>query len=314
MPQLSIIILNWNTVDLLLACLRSIQANVTLDYELIVVDNASNDDSVAQVEIEFPQARLLPQNANLGFSRGNNVGLAKAKAPYLLLLNPDTEVLPGALEALVAFMEAYERVGMAGPTLWNLDGSLQPSTSPLPSLWIEFLRQTMLFRLLPTAEMRAANRNETRRVANITGAALCIRRDCLTQIGPLDEKIFMFYEDTDWCKRASAAGWELWFVACPGVMHVKAAASSRFARTRTLLESQRSTIYYFGKHHGRSAIAWLRLITLCGAVVRALRALLNWLLGRNRGDQTARLRAYGRMLAWAVTGKGLEEADAITVV
>lgn len=306
MPILSIIILNWNTADLLLACLRSIQTHVTLDYEVIVVDNNSSDDSVAQVRVQFPRVRLLPQSANLGFSRGNNVGLAAANAPYMLLLNPDTEVRSGTLEALVTFMETHERAGMAGPTLWNPDDSLQPSTSPLPSLWVEFLRQTMLFRLFPTAEMRTAMRNETRRVTNITGAALCVRRDCLAQIGPLDEQIFMFYEDTDWCKRAGDAGWDLWFVTCSGVMHVKAVASSRFARTRTLLDSQRSTIYYFDKHYGRSAITWLRLITLCGATVRAFRALLNWLLNRNRTDQAARLRAYGRMVAWAISGKGLE--------
>lgn len=307
MTTLSIIIVNWNTADLLLACLRSIVEHVTLDYELIVVDNASADDSVARARVQFPQARLLPQSENLGFSRGNNAGLSIAQGEYLLLLNPDTEVCPGALEALVAFMESHEQAGMAGPTLWNPDDSLQPSTAPLPTLWIEFLRQTMLFRLFPTTEMRAARRNETRRVVNITGAALCIRRACLAQIGPLDERIFMFYEDTDWCKRAGDAGWELWFVACPGIMHVKAAASSRFARARTLLDSQRSTVYYFRKHEGETAVCWLRLITLCGAAVRGLRALLNWLLGRNRVDQAARLRAYGRMLVWALGWSGLQD-------
>ncbi|MCA9958968.1 MAG: glycosyltransferase family 2 protein [Anaerolineales bacterium] len=314
MPTLSIIILNWNTADLLLACLHSIQTHVTLDYEIIVVDNASTDDSVAQVRAQFPQVRLLPQNANLGFSKGNNIGITAANAPYLLLLNPDTEVHPGALEALVAFLETHPQAGIIGPTLWNPDGSLQPSTSPLPTLWIEFLRQTMLFRLFPTAEMRTAMHNETQRVTNITGAAMCIRRECLTQIGLLDEQIFMFYEDTDWCKRARDAGWELWFVACSGVMHVKAAASSRFARTRTLLDSQRSTIYYFRKHYGRSAITWLRLITFCGAIVRTLRAMVNWLLKRNQADQAARLKAYGRMFIWALSGKGLEREDAITAV
>lgn len=304
-PELSIIILNWNTADLLAACLRSIRAHVTLDYEVIVVDNASGDDSVARVRAEFPWVRLLPQAANVGFSRGNNAGLAAARGAYLLLLNPDTEVRPGALEALVAFMAADAAVGMAGPTLWNPDGTLQASTAPLPDLRGEFLRQTMLFRLLPTAEMRAARRNETRPAASLTGAALCVRRACYEAIGPLDPAIFMFYEDTDWCKRAADAGWALWFVACGGVMHVKAAASSRFARTRTLLDSQRSTIYYFRKHFGETAVRRLRLITVCGAGLRGLRALALWLLRRDPADQRARLRAYARMLAWGVTGRGL---------
>jgi hypothetical protein len=115
----------------------------------------------------------------------------------------------------------------------------------------------------------------------------------------------MFYEDTDWCKRAADGGWQLWFVPCAGIMHIKAAASSRFARTRTLLDSQRSAIYYFRKHGGVNTVKVLRLITLCGGLARSLRAGLNWLLGQDRLDQQARLQAYGRMLIWALTGQGL---------
>lgn len=304
-PLLSIIIVNWNTADLLAACLHSIHKHVTLDYEIIVVDNASSDDSVIQIQTRFPQVCLLRQDKNLGFSQGNNLGLAAAQGSYLLLLNPDTEIYPGALEAVIDCMAARKQIGVAGPTLWNPDGSLQPSSSPLPTLWIEFLRQTMLFRFFPTAAMRAAYQNQSQQVTNLTGAALCIKRACFSQIGPLDPQIFMFYEDTDWCKRAGDAGWEIWFVACSGVLHVKAAASSRFARTRTLLDSQRSTLYYFRKHYGSHSITWLRLITLCGVSVRAVRALLNWFLNRNRPDQQARLRAYTHMLIWAITGKGL---------
>ncbi len=304
-PLLSIIILNWNTADLLENCLASIQNNVTLDAELIVVDNHSDDDSVQRVAARFPQVRLIVQSENMGFARGNNVGLAEANGRFLLLLNPDTEVCPGALESLVGFLETHPQAGIVGPTLWNPDGSLQPSTAPLPSLWVEFLRQTMLYRLFPTRAQQVAYRNELRQAAAITGAALCIRRECYEQIGPLDPHIFMFYEDTDWCKRAGDTGWQIWFVPCAGIMHIKAAASSRLARTRTLLASQRSVIYYFHKHHGRRAVRILRLITFCGAVTRSILALSNWFLGRKRTDQCARLRAYGRMAGWAILGKGL---------
>lgn len=307
-PTLSIIVLNWNTADLLARCLRSIQAHVALDHETIVVDNGSQDSSVAMVRERFPTVRLIPLPDNLGFARGNNAGLAAARGRFLLLLNPDTEVQPGALDTLVRWMEAHPAVGIAGPTLWNPDGSLQPSTAPFPSLWTEFLRHTMLYRLLPTPEQAAARRNELRPVDSVTGAALLIRRACLAEIGPLDPNIFMFYEDTDWCRRARDAGWEVWFVPGPGVMHVKAAASSRFARTRTLLDSQRSTVYYFRKHHPARAVAWLRAITLCGALARSLRSALLWLLNRDRDDQRQRLRAYARMGRWALTGRGLDES------
>ena len=305
MTTLSIIVLNWNTADLLADCLTSIQNHVTMPHEVIVVDNNSSDNSVTMVQEQFPQYKLLVQTENIGFSRGNNVGLTQANGRYLLLLNPDTQIRPGGLKSLIAFMEENPEVGIAGPTLWNPDGSHQPSTAPFPTLWLEFLRQTMLYRPFPTAEQRAARTNTLRPVDSVTGAALCIRRHCYEQIGPLDPDIFMFYEDTDWCKRARDAGWQVWFVPGPGIMHVKAAASSRFARTRTLLDSQRSTIYYFTKHYGRRSILVLRWITLCGAKTRSLRAIFLWLLNRNRPDQQARLKAYGRMWWWALTARGL---------
>ncbi len=298
-PILSIIILNWNTADLLRACLQSIPPSPS--YEIIVVDNHSSDGSVEMVRAEFPQVALLAQAENLGFSRGNNVGLEVANGRYLLLLNPDTEIKPGALERIIQFMDEHEEAAIVGPTVRNPDGSLQPSTSPLPSLRREFLRQTMLFRLLP-----ASHDNKLRQVESVSGAALFIRKAWVERIGPLDPHIFMFYEDSDWCQRTLAAGGQIWFVPCAGIMHHKSAASSRFARTRTLIASQRGAVYYFRKHRGAGAIFVLRLITLVGMLARSARAALNWLLGRNRSDQRARLRAYGQILRWAFTGRGLD--------
>jgi len=303
MTTLSIIILNWNTAELLIPCLHSVQTHLSLDHEIIVVDNASEDDSVAQVRAQFPQVRLLPQSENLGFSQGNNIGLAEAKGDYLLCLNPDTELRPGAVEPLIAWMEQYPAAGIAGPTLWNPDGSLQRSTVPISTLWLEFLRQTMFYRVFPTKEQRQMYQNKQQQVGVVTGAALCLRRACYEQIGGFDPQIFMFYEDTDLCKRAWDAGWEVWFIPTPGIMHIKAAASSRFARTRTLVESEKSTIYYFHKHGGNHAVRILRLIAIPGIAMRVMRGLVNWLLGRNRLDQVARLRAYGLIAGWAVRGK-----------
>jgi GT2 family glycosyltransferase len=301
-PTLSIVVLNWNTADLLAICLRSLHTRLTLDYEVIVVDNNSTDHSAAIVRERFPQYRLMVLEENLGFAAGNNVALAEARGRHLLLLNSDTEVLSNALEPLVGFMEAHPRAGIAGPTLWNPDGSLQPSTAPFPTLWNEFLRYTMLYRWFPTRKQVAARENTLRQVDAVTGAALLIRRACYDEIGPLDERFFMFYEDTDWCKRAAQAGWDVYFVPTAGIVHVKGAASSRFARTRTLLDSHRSTVRYFEKHHSRRSLVVLRMITFAGALVRSLRAILQWLLGRDRADQRLRLAAYLVMARWAAFG------------
>jgi hypothetical protein len=301
-PTVSIIIVNWNTVELLAPCLRSIASGTSTAHEVIVVDNASTDGSCERARREFPKARLFPQDANLGFARASNVGLAAARGRFLLLLNPDTTVKAGAVDALVDFVERGARVGIAGPPLWNHDGTPQPSVQPFPTLGSELLRQTMLHRVVPGRTRREATRRDTRRVEVVTGAALCIRRECYEQIGPLDEAIFMFYEDADWCRRASDAGWEIWYVDGPGVVHLKGGASVGEAFTGALVDSLRGTIHYFRKHGVAASIPWLRGIALLGATARSLRALALLGVGRDRAEQRARLRAYGRMLRWAVGG------------
>jgi GT2 family glycosyltransferase len=306
-PLLSIIIVNWNTSDLLAACLASIHQHLTVPNEVIVVDNGSEDDSVRMTKDRFPSAQVIPQRRNLGFSRANNIGLAAANGTYLLLLNPDTKVRPGALEALLRFYDRHPQAGIVGPTLLYPNGEQQASVAPFPTLWVEFLRQTGLHRLVPTRAFSASRQDRTQEVETVTGAALCIRRSCFEQIGGLDERIFLFYEDADWCKRAHDAGWQVWFVKSPGIVHVKAASSARFARRRTLLDSQRSAVYYFSKHRGDRAVRGLRWVTLCGALVRLTRAWSLWvLLANDRADQRQRAGAYLQMLRWSLTGRGLE--------
>jgi GT2 family glycosyltransferase len=302
---LSIIIVNWNTADLLTNCLQSIQNNVSIPNEVLVVDNGSSDLSVQQVRKLFPVYQLIELGENLGFAAANNLALSKTQGDFILLLNPDTEILFGTLETLIVFMVEQQKVGIVGPTLWYPDGKFQPSTGSFPTLQTEFLRQTMLNGLYLAMKSSGNNQNKLRRVDMVTGAALLIRRQCYSQIGPLDANIFMFYEDTDWCRRAFIKGWETWYVPCKGVIHHKAAAS-RSVRTRTLLDSLRGTIYYFEKHHGSHTILFLRAIALCGALARSARAAILWLFGSNRHDQCQRLLAYQKMIFWSLLGKSLD--------
>lgn len=301
-PIVSIIIVNWNTAELLASCLSSIARGTTVPHEVLVVDNASSDDSCRRVTAEFPSVHLLPQSTNLGFARANNLALAIAQGRFLLLLNPDTEVRVGAVDSMVSFLDARATVGIVGPPLWSTRGDHQPSVQSFPSLTSELLRQTMLYRVLPNRFRREAKRRDTRRVEVVSGAALCIRRECYAAIGPLDEAMFMFYEDTDWCRRAHQAGWEVWYVDGPGIVHREGSASMGAARTRTLVDSLRSTVYFFEKHDGRGAVPALRAIALLGGVARSLRATALFLAGRDRTDQRARLRGYVRMIQWSLRG------------
>ncbi|MBZ0269335.1 glycosyltransferase family 2 protein [bacterium] len=306
-PDISILVVSWNTSALLSRCLESVRSAVRLSHEVIVVDNASDDDSVALVRERHPEVRLIALEENVGFSRGNNRAMEGATGRYLLLLNPDTEVRPGALEDLVGFLDRNPDVGIAGPTLWNPDGTHQPSTRPFPTLRNEFLRATMLWRLFPTAALRRARRNEEDRPDEVSGAALCIRRECLERIGPMDEGNFMYYEDTDWCRRARSAGWEVAYRPGPGIVHVRWGASRGAARARTIVTSQRSAERYFRKHHGDASIAGLRLVALLGGSVRLVRAAVEWLVGIERADRAARMSAYRSILAWAAFGTPLAD-------
>jgi hypothetical protein len=295
-PTVSIVIVSWNCAGLLERCLRSIRENVRTDAETIVVDNASADGTVAMVRDRFPGVQLIVLPENVGFGRANNAAIQVACGEHVLLLNPDTEVRGGAVEDLLRFLAQHPRAGICGPTLWNPDGTPQESVLPFPTLRNELLRQTMLYRLLrPRAR-------HTRRVEAVAGAALCIRRPCLDAIGPLDPGFFMFYEEVEWCRRATDAGWEVWFVECAGIMHVGSAASAGDARTGTLVESVRSAVHYFRKYRGDGTIRWIRAIALLGAATRSLRAFILLLLGRDPFEQRARLAAYRRILTWAIAG------------
>jgi GT2 family glycosyltransferase len=196
---------------------------------------------------------------------------------------------------------------MAGPALLDPEGNVERSMRRLPSLGTELLRQTMLYRLLPPAAIHAGLQKSTEPllVDAITGAALFVRRSCWRQIGLLDPGFFMFYEDTDWCYRVTRAGWRVSYVPHARIMHVKSAASSRYARTRTLLESQRSLIHFFRKHYGAGSIKGLRGVALIGGLARLTRALMLYLIGVNRPDQRARMQAYSRMIWWGLSGRGL---------
>jgi GT2 family glycosyltransferase len=278
--HLSIVIVSYNTRALLEACLRSLR-NVDLGHEVIVVDNASTDGSAAAVRAHFPEVRLIESETNRGFAGGNNLAFPHCRGRYVMLLNADTEVQPGALDALVAFLDAHPQVGAAGPRLLNPDGSLQPSGFPFPTfttaaLGLLLRRQPAARRQLVPPASAGSGEGESERHDWLTGACLVVRREVVDQVGALDEGFFFEAEDVDWCRRIRAAGWEICLVPAARVMHVRAA--SGIAYSPDALRGQAGHCYYFRKHHGRAAgealwaLFWL--FHLLGWLKYALRARL----------------------------------------
>lgn len=260
-PQLSIIIVNWNTRDLTVDCLRSIYAAPDgLSLEVILIDNASSDDTVEAVRREFPQVNLICSPRNLGFAGANNIGLQQARGEALLLLNSDTMVPSGALGAACAYLHAHPEVGMCGVKLLNPDGTFQTSYARFPSLVSELLSATgMGVRLVSPyyPSPQPVDGEGAQEVDWVAGAFLLLRRSVYEQVGGMDTGFFMYSEETDWCYRIKQAGWSIRYLPDISVIHV-GGASTRQRSAAMTAELNKSKIRFFEKHYGPARARRLR--------------------------------------------------------
>lgn len=254
--MLSIILVNWNTADLLCRCLETVLASpVGQGAEIVVVDNASVDDSVARVRERFPQVRLIGNSVNAGFARANNQGARACVGDFLLLLNTDTEVRAGALEALVSFLTAHGGIGIAGARLVSADGSVQSSCRTEPCLINALLEALGLTRLAPRSrlfgrpEMTWFDHQSVADVDYVSGACLLIRRDLWERLGGFDEGFFFYGEDADLCRRARQAGSRVVYFPGAEVLHLGGASAARVG-PRKAIEGYRAVLRFARKHHG----------------------------------------------------------------
>lgn len=280
--DLSILIVSWNTRDLLARCLETVAAELASfapdAVETVVVDNASRDASAALVRERFPWVHLIVNDANVGFARANNQAFAAAQGRYLLLLNPDTVLLPGALRTLVDFLETHPTAGAVGARLLNPDGSLQPSCSPAPTLSRELWRLFHLDALRPYG-VYAMSRWDTRQprlVEVIQGACLLVRREALGDEELLDPRYFMYSEEVDLCYRIRRRGWQIYWAPMAQVIHY-GGQSTRQAATAMFLRLYEGKILYFRKLHGPMAARLYKAILLAAALARLLVSPLAWL-------------------------------------
>lgn len=285
--DLAIVILNYNTADLLRHCLDSVLAGQdALKIQVCVVDNASTDGSQEMVRTLFPSVHLIANRANVGYSAGNNAGarwfgfgtaedrLATSRLPrYLLLLNPDTIVPPMALAAMVAFMDAHPEIGVAGPRVRRLDGSLDRACRrSFPTPQVSFYRMTGLSRLFPKSKrFNAYNlaywpEDAVHPVDSVVGAYMQIRCEAIQQTGLLDESFFMYGEDLDWAKRIKDAGWQVWYNGQVEITHVKEAASSQSSKSR--IDFYEAMWIFYRKHYQQET-PWLAdKLILLGVVIK----------------------------------------------
>lgn len=252
-PDVSIVIVNWNTRDMLAQCLASIYAHPPEgEFEVLVVDNASSDDSSLMVRAQFSQVRLIQNTENVGFARANNQAIQESSGRYVLLLNPDTKILPGALQILIDFIKAHPEAGAIGPMILNPDFTLQSSCDPMPTLWREFWRLMHFDYFLVRSVYREENWDTTiaHKVDVIQGNCMLIRREVLADIELLDEAFFMFTEEVDLCYRLLQAGLLIYWVPMARIIHY-GGQSTRQAVKEMFLELHHSKVLFFRKTRGK---------------------------------------------------------------
>lgn len=306
MIDLSIIIVSWNVADLLATCLESVfPALGHLRAEVIVVDSASTDHTTTLIGQRFPQVTFLAQPENIGYTRANNIGLAQASGRHLLLLNPDTEIIGGALVRMVVYLDAHPDVGIVGPYTRNTDGSYQSSRRRFPTLATAFFESTWLQPYAPKSLLdrfyvNDAPPDQTLEVDWVQGSALMARRAVYDQLGGLDEGYVMYSEELDWCKRAKNAGWHVVFLAEAQITHHGGKSSDQVVARRQIL-FQQSKLRYFRKYHGVFAAQILRLYLLVSYLIQLAIESLKGLLGHKRALRQERVRQY-----WQVLRSGLK--------
>ena len=269
--KVSIVIVSYNVSTFLNECLYSIKKETNCTYEIIVVDNNSEDESVEIVKRNHPGVHIIESQENLGFAKANNVGFRKAKGDYVFMLNPDTVILDSAIDRLVHFMDENPEIGACGPKNLNPDLTLQYNCHHFPTLSMSLIECLQLKRFFPKNKffgrehMTYWNYNEVKEVDWITGCSLLFRKKLLDQIGDLDENYFMYSEECDFCYRLKQQIWKTVFNPRASLVHYGGQSSmvqniqDVYSRTifRYMFDSK---YYFFRKHYGKTREFFLRLL------------------------------------------------------
>jgi len=280
--DLSIVIVNWNAKDYLRKCLESIYRNSeSLVFEVFTVDNGSADGSAEMVRREFPKVILIENKDNPGFGRANNQALRNCNGEFVLILNPDTEVLAGALGVMADFLRQKEKAGAVGAKLLNSDGTVQFTCARnFPTLLTEFFWLTTLVRRFPDSKivghylMSYWDHNDRREVDCLSGSCIMARRDVLKGLGYFDENYFMYGEDVELCYRIKKGGWEIWYLPEAEIIHYGGGSSWKIAETAAIYDRIAMTIF-FKKYYGFLTAAIYRIMCfLIGLAMSAVSAII----------------------------------------
>ncbi|MDD5722188.1 MAG: glycosyltransferase family 2 protein [Syntrophales bacterium] len=301
--DITIVIVNWNTKDLLRDCLESVYKTVSgVTFEVIVVDNASQDGSVAMVRETFSGVDIIENSENRGFSAANNQALRVMRGRYALLLNTDAVLTEGAVHELFTFMENHDEAAMAGGQLLNRDGSRQNSIANFPTLLSLLMNTPLLEHLFPERyPSKRYEHEEPLDVESVIGACMLVRREAMDDVGMLDEGYFFFFEETDWALRMHQAGWRVCHVPSALIYHLQGKSIGRNIRSRIMF--YRSRYRFFGRWKSRFYNKTVFLIIVVRLIVNFILTSVGTVLaaGTSRGLRDKWV-VYYRLILWHLKG------------
>ncbi len=281
--DLSIVIVSYNAVHFLRKCLKSVIIQTEgISYEIIVVDNASTDETQQLMTLEYPGIQFLRNEQNVGFAAANNMAISETNSRYVLLLNPDTEVLIGAIQKTLHFMDENPKAGISSCKLLYQDGRFQANAYSFPTVWNMFAEATFLYKIFPKTKLFGSyhlsylDYTKDNQVDWLIGAFYMIRREVIDTIGLLDEQYFMYAEDLDYCYMAKKAGFEVWYTSCAEIFHFYGGISG--INKRVAVWTHRSQIVYYKKHYGLAKIYSLIFLKCFGLLLRIIRYVLTGIL------------------------------------
>lgn len=301
--KLSIVIICWNDWKVLQDCLRSIYTGThSIDFEVLVSDNGSCDGSIDQIRRHFPMVHVIENHQNLGFSKGNNVGIQKSRGDYVLILNPDTIIHDGSLDHWLKFADLHPEAGAFGCKVLNADGTRQESARPFPTVWRNLIAALYL---RPLGHLGRVFLSDTyqgwkgeyeRAIDWQSGCCLLVRGDLLRRLGGFDEQFFYQSEEVDLCRRVWAAGFQILYTPEASITHLGGQSVSRFP-VRFALEANRNRYRYFFKHFGKKGARRFQRVLLLHLRLRQFGySLVNRL--RSSASLESRLEMYRVLIRW----------------
>jgi len=298
--EISVVIVAWNASHYLEVCLESLaKSPPRRSMEVLVVDNASTDDTIEMVESRFPDVKLIKSKENLGFSKGNNVAIRQCKGRYVALVNPDVIVFPGCLDSLADFLDQNPKVGNVGPRVFNLDMTQQSTCRRFPTLWNNFCSAARLestfknSRFFGGEHMFYFEHDRTLSVDVIVGCFSMVRRETFDDVGLLDENLFMYGDDVDWCRRARNAGWDMVFYPEAQAIHEGGKTTESYP-VHFAVAQQRSILHYWKKHHSFLGVVGIRIILFFHHFVRYVVATLSGIARSKKDLQSSARKQVSR--------------------